>query len=78
MNSRNLRQLDYKNHLAVDPREGIAYSTSRSSSPGFAERLERGNIVMLLADSGWKYLSTNLWSRDYDEMAEEVEGKVWW
>jgi cysteine synthase len=43
-----------------------------------AERLDKGNIVLLLADGGWKYLSTSLWSKDYDELESEVEGKVWW
>ena len=43
-----------------------------------AERLERGNIVCLLADGGWKYLSTGLWTKTYDELQPEVEGKVWW
>jgi cysteine synthase B len=43
-----------------------------------AERLDNGNIVILLADGGWKYLSTSLWSKDYDELEPEVEGKVWW
>ncbi len=57
---------------------GISSGAVLRTAQRAAERLDRGNIVMLLADSGWKYLSTNLWSRDYDEMAEEVEGKVWW
>ncbi len=44
-----------------------------------AERLERGNVVALLADGGWKYLSTNLWTKDYGEIKEEeVQGTVWW
>ena len=44
-----------------------------------AQRLERGNIVALLADGGWKYLSTDLWSKDYGEIKEEeVQGTVWW
>jgi cysteine synthase len=43
-----------------------------------AQRLDKGNIVLLLADGGWKYLSTSLWSKDYDELEPEVEGKVWW
>ncbi len=57
---------------------GISSGAVLRTAQRAAERLDSGNIVMLLADSGWKYLSTNLWSRDYDEMAEEVEGKVWW
>lgn len=44
-----------------------------------AERLEAGNIVALLADGGWKYLSTSLWTKEYGELPpEQVEGKVWW
>ena len=35
-------------------------------------------IVCLLADGGWKYLSTGLWSRDYDEIREAVGEKLWW
>ena len=43
-----------------------------------AQRLDGGNIVLLLADGGWKYLSTSLWSKDHEELGEEIEGKVWW
>lgn len=43
-----------------------------------AERMESGNIVCLLADGGWKYLSTSLWTRDYEQLEQEVQGKIWW
>ena len=43
-----------------------------------AERLERGNIVCLLADGGWKYLSTSLWTKDYQQLEKEAKGKIWW
>ena len=43
-----------------------------------AERMERGSIVCLLADGGWKYLSTALWTRDYEQLLEESKGKIWW
>lgn len=43
-----------------------------------AERLERGNVVALLADGGWKYLSTTLWTKDWGQPHEEVQGKIWW
>jgi [CysO sulfur-carrier protein]-thiocarboxylate-dependent cysteine synthase len=36
------------------------------------------NIVMLFADGGWKYLSAGLWDRDEDDLAGEMESKVWW
>ncbi len=44
----------------------------------WAERMEHGNVVCLLADSGWKYMSTGLFDRDFKEMEEEVKGKIWW
>ncbi|HUF52245.1 MAG TPA: cysteine synthase family protein [Dehalococcoidia bacterium] len=43
-----------------------------------AERLDQGNVVALLADGGWKYLSTELWSKDYGETPEETQGTIWW
>ena len=43
-----------------------------------AERMDEGTIVCLLADGGWKYLSTNLWTKDYEQMAKEAQGKIWW
>ena len=43
-----------------------------------AERLEHGNIVCLLADGGWKYLSTSLWTKDYEQLGKESKGKIWW
>ena len=43
-----------------------------------AERMESGSIVCLLADGGWKYLSTALWTQDYDRLQQESKGKIWW
>ena len=43
-----------------------------------AGEMERGSVVVLLADGGWKYLSTDLWTRDLDELEEELEGSVLW
>ena len=43
-----------------------------------AERMEQGNIVCLLADGGWKYLSTSLWTKDYEQLEQEAQGKIWW
>ena len=43
-----------------------------------AQRMEKGNIVCLLADGGWKYLSTSLWTRDVSELQDTMENKIWW
>ena len=63
-------------------REGIFAGISSGSviygAMKMAQRMEKGNIVCLLADGGWKYLSTGLWTKDYGEMEEEAKGKIWW
>ena len=44
-----------------------------------ARTMERGTIVALLPDGGWKYLSTGTYSRPLDDMEDELEGGVaWW
>jgi len=57
---------------------GISSGAVLRTAQKVAERLDRANVVLLLADGGWKYLSTQLWSKDYSDIEEEVEGKVWW
>jgi len=36
------------------------------------------NIVALLPDGGWKYMSTQLWTKTFKEIESEVGGKIWW
>jgi cysteine synthase len=43
-----------------------------------AAEMGEGQVVVLLADGGWKYLSTGLWSRDLDELEDELEGSILW
>ena len=43
-----------------------------------AERLESGDVVCLLADGGWKYLSTHAWAPDLDVAEKQVEETLWW
>ena len=43
-----------------------------------AEKMEDGTLVCLLADGGWKYLSTSLWTKDYEQLERESKGKIWW
>ncbi|MSQ61017.1 MAG: cysteine synthase [Dehalococcoidia bacterium] len=57
---------------------GISSGAVIRTAQRVAERMESGHIVCLLADGGWKYLSTDLWTKDYDGLAEEVETKIWW
>jgi cysteine synthase B len=44
-----------------------------------AQRIERGNVVLLFADGGWKYLSTQLWTVDQpNALDEELDDVFWW
>lgn len=43
-----------------------------------ASTIERGKIVVLLADDGWKYLSEDLWTRDLDNLEDDLEAKLLW
>ena len=57
---------------------GISAGAVLRTAQKVAERIDKGNVVMLFADGGWKYLSTSLWTKDYDDLIQDVEGKVWW
>jgi cysteine synthase len=62
--------------------EGIFAGLSSGAAVAVAVRVARemkaGSVVVLLADGGWKYLSTGLWTRDLDELEDELEGSLLW
>ena len=42
-------------------------------------RLSSGNVVLLFADSGWKYLNTAMWTNPPEiEESEELDDVIWW
>jgi cysteine synthase B len=43
-----------------------------------AAEMEEGSIVVLLADGGWKYLSTGIYDRDIDDLDEVLERSLLW
>lgn len=43
-----------------------------------AAEMRSGTIVVLFADGGWKYLSAGLWTRDLDELEDELQGSILW
>jgi cysteine synthase B len=38
---------------------------------------ERADIVIIIADAGWKYLSTGAYAGELDDAAEGIEGHLW-
>jgi cysteine synthase B len=43
-----------------------------------AAEMDEGRIVVLLADGGWKYLSTGIYDRDPDELEDELDRSLLW
>lgn len=71
---RALRELKDREGIFAGPSCGAAvYAALR-----VAREMERGNIVVLLADGGWKYLSEDLWTRDLGTLEEDLEQKLLW
>jgi len=63
-------------------REGIFAGISSGAVLHVARRvaseLERGDVVCLLADGGWKYLSTQAWAPELDRAEKNVSETLWW
>ena len=57
---------------------GISAGAVVRAAQKAAERMDSGYIVCLLADGGWKYLSSGLWTSEYDDIQEDVATKLWW
>jgi cysteine synthase B len=57
---------------------GISGGAVVRAAQRLAERLDEGHVVCLLADGGWKYLSSHLWTTDYATIEEDVADKLWW
>jgi [CysO sulfur-carrier protein]-thiocarboxylate-dependent cysteine synthase len=39
--------------------------------------LDEGNVVFIVCDDGWRYLSSGIYTRPVDEIAG-LETTVWW
>jgi cysteine synthase B len=63
-------------------REGIFAGVSSGAvlvaAARVASRMDSGAIVALLADGGWKYLSSGIWDRPLEDLADDLDAKSWW
>jgi [CysO sulfur-carrier protein]-thiocarboxylate-dependent cysteine synthase len=50
----------------------IAYVADR-----IASEMDEGNVVFLVPDDGWKYLSSGIYTKSVDEL-EDIDSTVWW
>ncbi|HWC11392.1 MAG TPA: cysteine synthase family protein [Acidimicrobiales bacterium] len=56
---------------------GISSGSARAGAARAAGQIEEGVIVTLLADGGWKYLSTGAWTDPIDEVVERASRIVY-
>ncbi|MFL5758070.1 MAG: PLP-dependent cysteine synthase family protein [Chloroflexota bacterium] len=70
-----LRDLVFREGIFAGPSSGAVLVAAARE----IRRMRSGTVVVLLPDGGWKYLSAGTYSRDLDEMGDELEGGVnWW
>jgi cysteine synthase len=68
------RQLKDQEGIFAGPSSGAALHVALR----VASSMERGKIVVILADGGWKYLSEDLWTRNLDTLEDELEETLLW
>ncbi|MGI9059356.1 MAG: PLP-dependent cysteine synthase family protein [Ktedonobacteraceae bacterium] len=71
---RRTRQLKDQEGIFAGPSCGAALHGALR----VASSMESGKIVVILADGGWKYLSEDLWTRELDELEDDLEAKILW
>ena len=71
---RRTRQLKDQEGIFAGPSCGAALHAALRIAAG----MERGKIVVILADGGWKYLSEDLWTRDLEQLEDDLEGILLW
>jgi [CysO sulfur-carrier protein]-thiocarboxylate-dependent cysteine synthase len=71
---RRTRQLKDQEGIFAGPSCGAALHAALRVAAG----MERGKIVVILADGGWKYLSEDLWTRDIEQLEDDLEGILLW
>jgi cysteine synthase len=56
---------------------GISCGAAVAKSVKYASKIDRGTIVTVLPDAGWRYTSLKLWSRPVEDLVEDVDGPLW-
>jgi cysteine synthase B len=56
---------------------GVSSGAIASIAVRIASELDEGNVVFVVADDGWKYLSSGIYTLPVDEI-ENLESTVWW
>ena len=74
---RRTRELLSKEGIFAGISAGCALHAALGIAVQAARAKERADIVVLVADGGWKYLSTGAYSGTLDEAEARLEGQLW-
>jgi cysteine synthase len=56
---------------------GVSSGAIASIAVRIANEVDEGNIVFIVCDDGWKYLSSGIYTKPVDEIAD-LESTLWW
>ena len=56
---------------------GVSSGAIASIAVRIANEMDEGNVVFIVCDDGWKYLSSGIYTRPVEEI-ENLDSTVWW
>jgi cysteine synthase B len=56
---------------------GVSSGAIASIAVRIANEMDEGNVVFIVCDDGWKYLSSGIYTKPVDEIAD-LESTLWW
>ncbi len=56
---------------------GVSSGAIASIAVRIAQEMDGGNVVFIVCDDGWKYLSSGIYTKPVDEIAD-LDSTVWW
>src|SRR3954454_7883335 len=56
---------------------GVSSGAIAAIAVRIANEMDEGNVVFIVCDDGWKYLSSGLYTKPVDEL-EQLESTLWW
>ena len=56
---------------------GVSTGAIAAIAVRIAKEMDEGNVVFIVCDDGWKYLSSGIYTKPVDEI-EDLESTVWW
>ena len=56
---------------------GISSGAALHVAKRAAAKMDSGDVVVLLPDGGWKYLSTGAYTGSFEEAVERLDGTIW-